>query len=384
MSEPLRVLQLITELRPAGAERIVFELARGLPKERFQVQVASLRPATGAVAGWLRKAGVPVHDLGMCCKYDPRAHGRLVDLLKRERIGLLHTHLFHANVVGRSAARKSGVRCVGTAHIAERRFMPWRFWLERRVLGKDGLLVCVSEAVKTFMQERARISSQQMRVIHNGVDLSRFEEWRSPERRTEARAALRKAIGVPEYAEVAIAVGRLEPQKNYSHLLNAWAELCGSTPEGLRDQRLVIVGDGSQREALKAQVRQLGVERSVHWLGHRDDVPALLAGADAFVLSSSYEGFGLVVVEAMAAGLPVVATAVDSIPEVLGGEAAGSGILVPPGDPGALASGLAGALTASADERAARSASGRRRAREHFSLATMLERYAALYEELSK
>lgn len=384
MREPLRVLQLITELRPAGAERIVFELARGLPKEHFHVQVASLRPATGAVARWLREAGVPVHDLGMCCKYDLRARGRLVELIRRERIDLLHTHLFHANVLGRSAARKACVRCVATAHIAERRFMPWRFWLERRALGRGGLLVCVSEAVKSFMEERAGIPPQQMRVIYNGVDLSRFEEWTSPERRNEARVALRKAIGAPEFAEVAIAVGRLEPQKNYSHLLSSWAELCSSILEGLRDQRLVIVGEGTQREALKAQVRQLGVERSVHWLGHRDDVPALLAGADAFVLSSSYEGFGLVVVEAMAAGLPVVATAVDSIPEVLGGEAAGSGVLVPPADPSALASGLAGLLAKSGEERASMGASGRKRAREKFSLERMLSDYAALYQELAK
>ncbi|MCK6471064.1 MAG: glycosyltransferase [Planctomycetes bacterium] len=384
MSEPLRVLQLITELRPAGAERIVFELARGLPKENFHVQVASLLPAIGAVAGWLREAGVPVHDLGMCCKYDLRARGRLVELLNRECIGLLHTHLFHANVLGRSAARKAGVRCVGTAHITERRFMPWRFWLERRALSKDGLLVCVSEAVKTFMQERAGISAQQMRVIHNGVDFSRFEEWTSPERRNEARATLRKAIDVPEFAEVAIAVGRLEPQKNYPLLLTAWAELCRSFQEGLRDQRLVIVGDGSQRESLKAQVRQLGIERSVHWLGHRDDVPALLAGADAFVHSSSYEGFGLVVVEAMAVGLPVVATAVDSIPEVLGGESAASGMLVPPNDARALASRLASLLAMQGEGRASMGASGRKRAHEKFSLERMLGDYSALYRELAK
>lgn len=384
MSEPLRVLQLITELRPAGAERIVFELARGLPKERFHVQVASLRPATGAVAGWLRDAGVPVHDLGMCCKYDLRARGRLVDLLRRERIGLLHAHLFHANVLGRSAARKAGVRCVGTAHVAERRFMPWRFWLERRALGTDGLLVCVSEAVKTFMQERAGIPPQQLRVIHNGIDLSRFEAWAAPERRREARGALRKAIGASEFAEVAMAVGRLEPQKNYPHLLAAWAKLCGRPKQGLRDRSLVIVGDGSQRETLKAQVRQLDVERSVHWLGHRDDVPALLAGADAFVLSSSYEGFGLVIVEAMAAGLPVVATAVDSVPEVLGGETSGSGVLVPPGDPSALASAMEKLLAEQGEGRTSMGASGRKRARESFSLERMLGAYAALYQELAK
>ena len=112
VKQPLRVLQLITELRPGGAERIVYELARGLPPERYAVQVCSLRPCTGALAESLRQAGLPVHSLEMACKCDLRAYWRLANLLRSERIQLLHSHLFHANLLGRLAARRAGTPAV--------------------------------------------------------------------------------------------------------------------------------------------------------------------------------------------------------------------------------------------------------------------------------
>src|SRR3990172_10037066 len=223
---PLRVMQLITELRPGGAERVVYELARRLPRERFAVEVCSLRPASGAVAEWLRAAAVPVHSLEMKAKLDLRAPGRLVRLLRERRTALLHTHLFHANVLGRAAARRlGGVRVLGTLHIVERRFRPWHFWLDRWTLGRDEVEVCVSEAVRDFTHRRAGIPLAQLRTIPNGVDLVRFRACAAARRRGETAAALRAVLGLAPRATLALAVGRLEPQKGYADLVDAWAQL---------------------------------------------------------------------------------------------------------------------------------------------------------------
>jgi len=374
---PIRVLQLITELRPAGAERIVYELAKGLPRERYEMEVCALRSATGKVADWLREADVPVHSLEMARKLDPFAPGRLVELLRERRIGLLHAHLYHANVLGRYAARKAGLRgVIGTIHIPEKRFRPWRFWHEKYSLGPHDVEVCVSEAVKRFMLERGGLPEAQLRVIPNGVDLSRFKEDVD---RIAAARELRARLGLPTDALVVLAAGRLEAQKDYPLLLSAWERLIYRNEPRLSCAHLLIAGEGQERAKLEARIEKGALSSRVRLLGYRDDLPTLMAGADVFVQASAYEGFGLAVAEAMAAGLPVVATAVDSVPEVVGDE--GAGVLVLPGDAGKLSEGLAEVLLKGADDRRHMGKLGRLRVEEHFTLQKMLAAYDALYQE---
>jgi len=382
VSEPKRVLQLITELRPGGAERIVYELARGLSGERYAVEVCSLRPATGAVTGWLKEAGIAVHSLEMTRKLDLGAIGRLRALLRREAFDILHTHLFHANLIGRLAARHGIPPIVlGTIHIAERRFRPWHFWLDRLTLGPRGIEVCVSEAVREFTRERARIAPERLRVIPNGVDLGRFAPYADDAVRQAARHELRGEFRLPPETRVAVAVGRLEGQKGYADLLEAWARLRNDARPVVAGAALIVAGEGRERPALEAQIRRLGLGDRVQLPGHREDIPKLLAGGDLLAFSSHYEGFGLALVEALAAGLPVVATAVDSVPEVLGDSPAGR--LVPPRRPDALAHALAETLATAPDRREALAAFARARA-QAFSLPKMLNAYGTLYDELLK
>jgi glycosyltransferase involved in cell wall biosynthesis len=412
VSEPLRVLQLITELRPGGAERIVYELARGLPRERYAVQVCSLRPATGAVADWLSQADIRVHSLEVTGKVDFAARARLAKLLRAERIQVLHTHLFHANVLGRWAARPAGLpsdpplprggertAVIGTVHIVERRFLPWRFWIERWTLRPRDVVICVSEAVRRFTAERGRIPATQLRVIWNGVDLSRFAASAEPAYRAQAAAELRRELQLPQGTPLAIAVGRLDPQKGYPDLLVAWAHLARNARSEVPSAVLAIVGEGSQRKRLERFIARHGLGDRVRLLGQRDDVPWLLAGADLFVSSSRYEGLALALLEALASGLPVVATAVESVPEVLTGSAGilpassctggtpapqempGAGLLVPPRQPVALAEAVSRVLGMPLEERAALGRAARVRAQE-FSLSRMLEGYARLYDEV--
>ena len=380
VSKTIRILQLITELRPGGAERIVYELARGMPRERFQVEVCALRPATGAVADWLRKADVPVHSLEMTRKLDIGAIGRLRALLKNGAFRILHTHLFHANLVGRLAARSGEPSIVlGTIHIAERRFRPWHFWLDRMTLGPRGLEVCVSEAVRTFTQRQAGIPQEQLRVIPNGVDLSRFDRYGDAQARAEAARELRSEFGWPEDTFVAVAVGRLEEQKGYPDLLDAWARLRSDPRPQVAEARLIIAGEGTRRNALEAQITRLGLAKRIRVPGHQEDVPGFLAAADLLAFSSHYEGFGLALVEALASGLPIVATSVDSIPGVVGDCPAAR--LVPPRNPAALAKALGEMISLPETERASLATAARERAKV-FALPKMLDAYATLYEEL--
>jgi len=322
---------------------------------------------------------VPVHSLEMSLKLDPFAPGRLVELLKERRIGLVHAHLYHANVLGRYAARKAGLGgVIGTIHIPEKRFMPWRFWHEKYSLGPRDVEVCVSAAVKRFMLERGGLPEARLRVIHNGVDLSRFKE--DVDRAAAARE-LRSNLGLPTDALVALAAGRLEPQKDYPLLLKAWERLIYRSEPRLSRAHLLIAGEGTARPKLEARLKQGALTSRVRLLGYRDDIPALLAGADLFVQAAAYEGFGLAVAEAMAASLPVVATAVDSVPEVIGD--AGAGVLVPHGDAGKLAEGLAEVLLKGEDDRRHMAKLGRLRVEEHFTLPKMLAAYDALYQEMS-
>jgi glycosyltransferase involved in cell wall biosynthesis len=285
-------------------------------------------------------------------------------------------------MVGRLAARKGVPGIVlGTIHIAERRFRPWHFWFDRMTLGPRGVEVCVSKAVSDFTRERAAIPPERLRVISNGVDLSRFEAYANADVRKGAIRDLRSEFGLSGETPVVVAVGRLEEQKGYPDLIEAWAQLRSHPEPAVAGAVLIIGGEGKQRPALETQVRQLGLSERVRLPGHREDIPKFLAGADLLAFSSHYEGFGLALVEAMAAGLPVVATSVDSVPEVLGDCPAGR--LVPPRDPGALARAVTEMLANAPAERETRAASARTRA-QAFALPKMLDAYASLYDELLK
>lgn len=365
----LGVCQLVTELRPAGAERCVYELAVRLDRRRFDVHVAALRG--GAVADWLARAGVGVTVLNVRGKLDAARLPRLVGLLRRKRIRLLHTHLFHADLAGRIAARVAGVpHLVHTVHVAEGRFRPWQYAWARLTADWCDRIVCVSRAVRDHHARRARLPLRRYAVIHNGIDADAYARHRG------RRQQLRRAWAVGP-GEVLIAfVGRLDYQKNVALFLEASHRLRSLR----RDVRIVIAGDGPDRAAVEEFLQSGDASRWSVWLGHSDDVAGLLSAADILVQPSRWEGFGLAAAEAMAAGLPVVATKVPGLSEVV--DDGVTGWLVDSEDADALAAAMR-RLVERPQERARLGAAGRQRVSEHFSIAANVAAHQRLYQELS-
>ena len=298
--------------------------------------------------------------------FNPRLRRLGIELLEDRRPEILHCHMFHANVLGRRVGRRAGVpHIVGTVHIAERRRRPWRFWLERKTDPLGTVTVCVSRAVLEFHCRRTGVPRERCTVVHNGIDTGRYGTASRP--REAVRAELRLAAD----AEVIGAVGRLDRQKGYRYLIRAFAELARERPKA----ELVIAGDGPERAGLEALARRCGCAGRTRFLGRRTDVPELLHAFDVFALPSLYEGLPLALLEAMAAGVPIVASAVDSVPEVLA-----AGRLVRPRDVPGLADALRDALE---DPAPGQVAAAQARAREQFDVGVMVANYGKLYDSLA-
>jgi len=358
------VLYLITDLDVGGAERVLLEVVRRLDRQRFEPTVCSLAPA-GALAAEFADLSVPVFDLGMTHPWHlPRAR-RLLGLLRHGEFDILHTHLFHANVLGRVLARLAGVSVVvSTIHVAEPR--RWQLLLERWTAPLASRLVTVSEGVRRHLVERAHIPAERITVIPNGVDPARFRLRRGRFRRSEDIASTTFLITT---------VGRLHTQKGIRYLLKAARLVLSQRPEVL----FLIVGQGPERDRLLQLRDQLGLRDRVRLLGFRPDVPQILIDSDAFVLPSLWEGLSIAMLEAMAAGLPVVVSDVAGAREVVTDGV--TGLVVRPGDPTALAR-VAERLLDDASLRKRLAQAGRRLVLQQFKWEKVVSDTVALYDRL--
>jgi glycosyltransferase involved in cell wall biosynthesis len=335
-----RLAFLITGLERGGAELQLLHLARALRARQWDVTVFALR--TGPLAAEFND--IPVHTF-------------LPGPLLRFRPHILHAHLFHANIAARLARLFLPIPIViSTVHsLAETSHrsdnIRHRDLLYRITDPLTDATVFVSQAVAD------RYRAAKSRVIPNGIDTERFRP--DPERRARTRAAL----GIDrEFAW--LAAGRLMWKKNYPLMLEALAQ----QPNAL----LLIAGEGAD----EARLRELAPPNA-RFLGPRTDMPDLMNGADAFVLSSAVEGLPTVLLEAAASGLPCVATAVGGVPEaVLEGR---TGYLVPPSDARALAAAMS---QLAAEDRGAMSRAAREHAVEHFDLRVVVQQWERLYREL--
>ena len=358
----LPILYLITELSTGGAQVALARLLERLDRDCFSPAVACLYNGDGAVAREIRALSIDVFDAAMRHKADLPALLRLYRHIRRARPAILHASLFHTNLPGRVLGRLAGVPIVICSERTMAMESEWRYRLNRWTIGLVDRVIAVSANVRDFYVSHAGLPADKLVVIYNGVDLPD-----SPSSREEARAEL----GLPPNSPIVGTVSRLDPVKGVDILLHALVQLSGAN--------LAIVGDGPERVTLEALASRLGVADRVYWLGHRRDVPRLLPAFDLFVQPSLHEGLPNAVLEALAAGLPVVATAVGGTPEVVVDGV--TGLLIPPHEPGALAEAMA-ALLRDPDLRRTMGRAGRKHVKRHFAIAETVRRTEALYEAL--
>lgn len=360
MSDKPRLLILITLAEAGGAQTSVSLLLPGLTPE-FDVTVAA--HGSGPLREAALAAGVPFVNLEHMRRaispwQDTLALVELVRLCRRIRPDVVHAHSSKAGALGRLAAALARVPVrVFTVHgwsFAAYGGVPGRLylWVERSLRRLTTAVVCVAEVSRAVGVDAGACRADRTLVIHNAVDVAAF-------------AAPEQLRGIPQV----VSIGRFAFPKDFATLVEALAATRA-------DYRAAFVGEGPLLPEIAATIRQQGLTDRIDLLGNRGDVPGVLASADVFVLSSRSEGFPVSILEAMAAGLPVIATDVGGVAEsVVDGE---TGLLVPPGDPGALAAALERILT----DRALRlrlGEAGCERVRRHFDLAGFHRAHVELY-----
>jgi glycosyltransferase involved in cell wall biosynthesis len=364
---PIRVLHVLNTLQTGGAEYLVLNIAKVFDRARFELLVASME-GDGEIGAELRAAGVPTFTLHRRKGLDATLVPKLVALCRRQHIDVVHTHNVAPWLYAGLAGRLAGAAVCHTEH--SNLFTNQRA-LKRaeRLLGFiTRAVICDGEDVRRQLIEEQGLSPRNVVTIYNGVDTRLYGQAQG------SRAALRSSAGLPQDARVVGTVARLEPVKDQSTLLRAFTQVAAAEPSA----RLCLIGDGSQRAALEAQAAAPELAGRVVFLGRRADVASLLPLFDVFALSSTSEGLPLTILEAMAAGLPVVSTAVGAIPEVIVQGAGETGLLCPPADPARLGAALL-ALVRDVPRARAMGQAGQRRARALFDLREMTRRYEDLW-----
>lgn len=345
-----------------GGEISLLDLAATLDRSRWMPTL--IAPGEGEVAARGRAIGLDTRIVPLPTVRRPtwqvcRSVAALRHVRRETGARLLHANGSRAMLFAALAAARRACPVIWHVRVGDREPL-----LDRLLARRAAVIVVNSEAVR---RRFAWVKPPKVRVVYNGVDLPRYAPCR-PSGETRA------AWGVPAAAPLIMSVGRFVAYKGYQDLIDAAAVVHREVPEA----RWVLVGDGELRPALTARAAEHGLDKHVHFLGWRDDVPALLAQGDLFVMPSHGEHFGRVVVEAMAMAKPVVATDAGGVPEIVqDGE---TGLLVPAADPAALAR----AMTRLLRDRAAAQRmgwAGRRRVEERFSLARHVQEMERIYAQ---
>lgn len=372
----MRVVHIIKVTRISGAERHLLVLLAGLIRRgvdaRLVVLVERDRPMDDMLSE-ARDRDIPITRLVIRRDYDIALLWQLRALLREQKPDIAHTHLVHADLFGYFAAKTAGIsRVVSSRHNDDQfRFQPrWRR-IHRRLWTWCAGGIAISESIKRFAIKVEGAPTEKIAVVQYGIDFA----WLSDDDVESARQQLRADLGLDRDALLLGMVCRLVEQKGIPYALEAMRRCRAQFPQA----HLVIAGDGEKADELRRLASALGIADRVHWLGWRSDAADLMAAFDLLLVPSLWEGFGLVLLEAMARRVPMIASRVGAIPEVLvHGE---TGILIEPRDVNALAQAMARLL----DDRALRKylgLLGAARLEERFSVERMVEGTIAVYERI--
>jgi len=363
-----RIVFLTTSLAFGGAETQLVRVATRLKARGWEVRVVSLMPPRAYVEE-LEAAGISVFSLGIRRKIpNPRPILRLARLIRKWRPHIVHSYMVHANLLARLVRLLAPFPILVCSARNVREGNRLRELLYRLTDPLCDLTTQVCQAGLERYVQIGAVPRHKIRYIPNGVDTAHFK----PD--PEIRVALRRELGM-ENLFVWLAVGRFDPQKDYPNLVRAFARVVAEEPNTV----LLIAGDGPLRPSVEELVRELRLEASVRFLGIRRDMPKLMNAADAYVMSSAWEGMANVLLEASASALPIVATDVGGNGEiVLDGQ---TGFLVPPKDSDRLAQAMLRLMGMSEEERQTMGKAARKHIEANFSLDRVVDMWENLYCE---
>jgi glycosyltransferase involved in cell wall biosynthesis len=368
LDKRIQVLLFITELSIGGAQIALLRLLKHLNRNQFEPWVICLYNGDGALARQIKDLNISIFDLGMTKKYRWDAFLKLWLLLKKIHPQILHTWMFHANIPGRIVGRLANIPIVISSERTMGQEGSFRRITNRLTAYLADAIICVSRTVLEFSKVRIGLPASKLIQINNGIDFDAIDF-------SLDQVQARTQYGLPSTGFLIGAIGRPRPVKGYDVLLNAFANLVTLEPDLL----LLFVGDGPDRKKLEFKAQQLNLPPRVRFMGDQSEIHKLLPALNILVSSSFHEGMSNVILEAMAAGLPVVATAVGGTPEVVvDGE---TGLLVPPGDPEALSQAIL-KLIQNPKMRKKMGLAGRERVKKHFTIQETVHQTEKLYLKL--
>ena len=370
----MKVLHLINTLSTGGAEMHLLTLCRYLKRQNVEIVVVCLREHvkdSRSLRLDFEEEAIRVINLQADSRYDSLFLGRIARVLREERPDILHTHLPRADFAGAFArVFHPGLVWVCSVHAiySEDWSGRWSLPLFNLLWRRADVMVCISHAVREWLVGRG-VPPDKARVIHYGIEPAKF---------SEPRVNLREQWGLNDNAVVG-SIGRLEPRKGHDLLIQAMPELCMRVPSA----RLLIAGHDPRGygATLRRLIDRLGLGEKVRLVGFQNDVVSFLNALDVFAFASSSEGFGQVLVEAMAAAKPVVASKISPLTEIV--VDGNTGLLVEPGDPTAFADAIM-SLLKNPIERERMGLRGRERVKKFFTAERMARQTLALYEEMER
>ena len=386
----LHVVHLIEALGPGGAERLLYTNLKHFDASRVRSTVFTVYSHANHWLEPIREQGVPVMSLDCVGPRDlPRAIKKFSSWLRTNRPDVVHSHLWAANVVARVSGRLAGVPVVSSVHNPDHEEAVWSdgadVSLTKRRIAKgidrwtarvgNERLIAVSEYVRQSANRNLKFSLDAIDLLYNPIDIDALTT--TPNKNREE---LLRELGLPADAIVLLNVARLSPQKGLIHALRALPKIIEKYPQA----HLLSVGattDPAWHAQLKSEAQRINVADHFHALGTRRDVTDFLHACDVFVFPSLYEGLGIALIEAMAAGCPCVATTAGPIPEFV--EDGKDGILVPPADPEAMAAAVC-ELLANPQRRQQLANHARQTALERFQPQAAADRLSQIYEKVAR
>jgi glycosyltransferase involved in cell wall biosynthesis len=377
MDKTRPIIWMIDSLGPGGAEQLMPTILKNLQQAGFNIRVCALQIRAGnPIASELQRLGLPVDLIPIRNLRQPLNFIHILRYLRLHRPQLLHTQLEFADILGTLAAKILGIPSVSTVHtldvFPEKKSAWGRMKLRWFLLGRFcDRVIAVSEKTRRHYLQAGGLPHDKVITLYNGVDISRFNKMDETQ-----TVKLRKELQLPLSSQIIMTVAVLREPKGIQFMIRALPAILEQCP----DVHYLIVGDGVHRAALSDLVAGLAIKDHVTFAGHRTDIPDLLACCDIFVLPTLKDALPTVLIEALAAGKPIIASNVGGVPEIIEDEV--NGLLVAPGEPSKL---VEACLRLLKDNELSRQIilAGSETVRQRFNIDTQIEQLSRMYEELT-